>query len=236
MNAYPESSKNLAMCAECVVREHCLAKHLPPAKLESVHKGRKRFEKGSYLLRQGDPVPSLYSIRTGCAKSYTNTLSSDEPTRQFYYPGDVIGLEAYVVEESPVNIVALQECHVCVFPLPALKTVTQRVPSAQNFIFQSFAQAANQAYELSTVSSAEKRLAGFFVKFAQRQAKLGFSRASFVLPMSRLEIANYLRLAHETVSRALTSLSRKRLMEVSARSVQILAFDALTEIAEGIRE
>jgi CRP/FNR family transcriptional regulator len=213
-----------------------MARHLPPSELDAIHGGKKRFAKGSYLLRQGDPVPYLYSIQSGCAKSYTNTISADEPTRQFYYPGDIIGLDAFVQQASPVNIVALQDCHVCVFPLPALKAAIQRVPSAQDYIVQSFAQAATQAYELSIVASAEKRLAAFFVDFAERQATLGFSRAAFVLPMSRLEIANYLRLAHETVSRVLSSLRRKKLMEVSARSVHILAYDALTELADGTRE
>lgn len=236
MNAFVESSVIQNSCTDCTVREHCLAKHLPATELLSIHSGKKRFEKGSYLLRQGDPVPYVYSIQTGCAKSYTNTISADEPTRQFYYPGDIIGLDSFVRQESPVNIVALQDCHVCAFPLPALKAATQRVPSAQDYIVKSFAQTATQAYELSIVASAEKRLAAFFVDFAERQAGLGFSRASFVLPMSRLEIANYLRLAHETVSRVLSSLRRKQLMEVSARSVHILAFDALTEIADGTHD
>ncbi|HCS29346.1 MAG TPA: hypothetical protein DIW43_17950, partial [Spongiibacteraceae bacterium] len=177
-------------------------------------------------------MPYVYSIQTGCAKSYTNTISADEPTRQFYYPGDIVGLDAFVQQESPVNIVALQDCHVCAFPLLALKATTQRVPGAQDYIVKSFAHTATQAYELSIVASAEKRLAGFFVDFAERQAGLGFSRSSFELPMSRLEIANYLRLAHETVSRVLSSLRRKQLMQVSARSVHIMAFDALTEIAD----
>jgi CRP/FNR family transcriptional regulator len=236
MNASNKSSATQSLCAECMVRDHCLARHLPLSELDAIHDGKKRFTKGSYLLRQGDPVPYLYSMQSGCAKSFTNTLSSEEPTRQFYYPGDMIGLDAFVQQTSPVNIVALQDCYVCVFPLSALKAATQRAPSAQDYIVQSFANAATQAYELSIVASAEKRLAAFFVNFSERQAGLGFSRTSLVLPMSRMEIANYLRLAHETVSRALFNLRRKRLLEVSARSVRIVSFDALTEIADGARQ
>jgi CRP/FNR family transcriptional regulator len=77
----------------------------------------------------------------------------------------------------------------------------------------------------------ERRLALLLLDLSQRFAHRGFSATEFNLPMSRQDIAAYLRLAAETVSRAFGKLQRDGLLEVTGRLVHILDLDALAAFA-----
>lgn len=78
--------------------------------------------------------------------------------------------------------------------------------------------------------SAEERIAAFLVRLGERYARCGQSATAFQLRMSRADIANYLRLATETVSRVLTRFRNRRLIQLKARSVQLLALERLRQV------
>ena len=78
--------------------------------------------------------------------------------------------------------------------------------------------------------SADERMAAFLVRLSRRLAARGFSAERFQLTMSRTDIANYLRLAPETVSRVLKRFQQDGLVAVDRRDLQLLdpvALDAL---------
>src|SRR5262249_47580927 len=70
--------------------------------------------------------------------------------------------------------------------------------------------------------SAEQRVAAFLLDVAARYEAMGFSGNHFVLRMSRADMARYLALKHETVSRALTHLADAGCIDVQRREMRIL--------------
>ncbi|OZB70021.1 MAG: transcriptional regulator, partial [Lysobacterales bacterium 13-68-4] len=82
--------------------------------------------------------------------------------------------------------------------------------------------------------SADERVAAFLCDLGSRYAARGFSGTRFALSMSRGDIANYLRLASETVSRVLTRFRSQGLIALEGRQVALLDADALRRLGEGL--
>ena len=79
--------------------------------------------------------------------------------------------------------------------------------------------------------NSDQRVATFLLSLSGRFKLRGLSSDSFILSMSRQDIANYLGLAVETVSRILTKFSEDKIVEVTRRSIQIVDHDRLLEVA-----
>jgi CRP/FNR family transcriptional regulator len=84
--------------------------------------------------------------------------------------------------------------------------------------------------------TAEQRMAAFLLHHSNKQRQLGLSEVDINLPMSRADIASYLALAVETVSRVLTRLQESGQLNVQRSRVQLLNLDNLAIIAEETME
>jgi len=76
----------------------------------------------------------------------------------------------------------------------------------------------------------EARLAAFLVDLAERFTLSGYSPRAFVLPMTRRDIAAYLAISYETVTRALMALKRDGLIALSGCRVEIRALQRLEHL------
>ena len=84
---------------------------------------------------------------------------------------------------------------------------------------------------LLSKKNAEERVASFLLNISQRYGRRGFSTSQYRLPMSRVDISNYLGLAVETISRVFTRFQRNELIETQGKEVTLLDIDALSELA-----
>jgi hypothetical protein len=80
--------------------------------------------------------------------------------------------------------------------------------------------------------TAEARLATFLLELAERFGRLGYSRTSFTLRMTRQEIGSFLGLKLETVSRTLSAFAAVHLIEVDRRAVTLCNIAGLRRILE----
>jgi CRP/FNR family transcriptional regulator len=84
----------------------------------------------------------------------------------------------------------------------------------------------NMLFSLGKMS-ARRRFSTFLLDISERMAQSGYSREEFKLCMSRTDIANYLCLALETISRLFTQLQAEGIIKVDRRDLQILDIEAL---------
>jgi CRP/FNR family transcriptional regulator len=91
---------------------------------------------------------------------------------------------------------------------------------------------SEEAFIVLGHKSADERMAWFLMDISRRQAKLGLCAGEINLPMTRTDIGSYLMLAVETVSRVLTRLQAKRLIEVRRNQVLIKSPRQLRSLAE----
>lgn len=194
----------------------CLIEHVGP------------YQKGDYLFRTGDTFQSIYSVRRGMVKTSVVDTEGREQVLGFYLPGEVVGLNAIYPERYPCDAVALERAEFCRFSFPAMSTLAARVPAVQTQLFRMLSRELGMASMIAGDHTADQRLAAFLVNLGNRHAASGGSAARFRLSMSRTDIANYLRLASETVSRILGRFRTAGLLEIEGRNVHILD-------AEGMR-
>ena len=80
-------------------------------------------------------------------------------------------------------------------------------------------------------SSAEERFAAFLLSISSRNSRRNLSSARFRLPMSRVDIGNYLGLTIETISRVIGRLQKQGIVFINNKEVEIVEFDSLLKAA-----
>ncbi len=214
-------------CATCSLVELCLPRGLDKAELEAmgnvVHR-RPPVDRGEYLFRTGDPFRSLYAVKTGSLKTFVTTETGDEQIIGFQMPGELAGLDGLGADCHMSYAVALETTYVCELPYEKLGELCRKYPSLQHEIYSLMSREIrdDQAMLLMMARrSAEDRLISFLISMSERFHRRGFSASEFNLSMSRHDIANYLGLAPETVSRLFGRFQEDGLIDVQRRRLRI---------------
>lgn len=232
-----KETSTVVSCGNCSVRRLCLPVGLSEKdieRLEQVTRKKKIVKAGEALYRAGDPFSSLYAIRSGSFKSAVIGADGDNQVTHFALPGELLGLDAYSGGMHPGYAEALEDSSVCVLPFTQLESLAQEVPALQKQIYSIFSEELkqeNEALLLLGKRSAESRLAALLINISSRYSRRGYSASEFVLSMPRMDIANYLGLTAETVSRLISRFQKQELISVKGRSVSILDLIALSELA-----
>lgn len=223
-----------ARCGTCPLTARCLPGGLPAAKLarfeETVQRCRP-LGAGEHLFRVGDPFRAMYAVQSGCFKTYTVDAEGREHIMAFHFAGEIIGVDAIYPERHVSSCVALGAGSACVIPYGALTRLSQELPELQGQVLRMLSR-----YVLGTASmagdfSAEERLAAFLVMVAARLRRNDQAPADLDLAMSRQDIANFLRLAPETVSRILARFQKNGLVKADRKHIALLDPDGLAGIA-----
>ena len=123
------------------------------------------------------------------------------------------------------NAKALETATVCEIPFSKLEMLSQRIPTLQHHFFSLMSNEIRSDRELHMLLSkknADDRVASLLLSMSARHQRRGLSERVFRLPMSRYDIANYLGLAVETVSRIFTRFQQNEWLRVEGREVEIL--------------
>ena len=110
----------------------------------------------------------------------------------------------------------------CRFSFPKISMLAARLPGLQQHLFRLLSRDIGRAALLAGDWSADERMAAFLVGLSRRLAARGFSPDRFQLTMARTDIANYLRLAPETVSRVLKRFQDEGMIRVERRELELL--------------
>ncbi len=186
---------------------------------------------GSFLFHQGDPFRCISVVRLGTVKTYAVDRAGREQILGFHMPGDVIGFSAIDEGRYPCNAVALDTVTVCRLPFQRALDLTTRMPALQARLFGMMSREIARAARLSCSTNADERLAAFLIGMADRMAARGYSSTHWQLTMSRMDIASYLRLAPETLSRLLRRFQAEGLVMVDGREVEVRGRERLQALA-----
>lgn len=227
----------LHFCSTCAFSQACMAEGYDKTALHDLHclvEHVGPIAEGSHLFREGDPFTAISAVRAGSVKTYVVDDEGNEQVLGFFLPGEVIGLSAIHDERYPCNAVTLDTVTVCQFSFPKLATLAQRMPGLQQQLFRLLSQDIGKAALLSGDYSADQRMAAFLLSLSRRFAARGFSPSRFNLTMSRADIASYLRLAAETISRVLRRFVDDGLIEVDRRAIHLCDLPRLHTLARSV--
>jgi CRP/FNR family nitrogen fixation transcriptional regulator len=168
------------------------------------------YPRNSEIFGEDEPADYLYKVVSGSVRTYKVLSDGRRQVGGFYLPGDVFGLE--YADEHTLSAEAISDTKVLVVKRSTLNALASRDASVAQQLFaltgREFCRVQDRI--LLLIKSAQERVGSFLLEMAERAS------ANVVeLPMSRQDIADYLGLTIETVSRTLTALETAAAIEVS---------------------
>ncbi len=187
-----------------------------------------------HVYREGDPATHVYRIEAGHVCIYRVLADGRRQIVNFAFPGDFIGIGA--IGDHATSAQAGCRTRLVSFPIIGLKESIRRDATLGLRLYAAVSEELAAAHDLlMTVShrSASERLAAFLLALSRRNARRGENAREIVLPMTRTDIADFLGLTIETVSRTFTKFRVEGLIDLEqCILVTIRDVDAL-EMAAG---
>jgi len=226
-----------ASCQKCGLQKVCFPTGLVKSdidRLDHIVERKSPLKKNQYLFKSGDAFTSLFAIRAGVIKLYTFSDTGEETIYGFYLPGDVLGVDALATKQHKLNAVAIDSVSVCALPFDQLTNLSLQVPSLNQQIMAVTSKEVNEGRlhsEMLIKRNADQRVAQFIWNMAERYRTRGYVYDEFRLSVLHRDVAVYLGLTPETVSRILAKLHSEKVVTWKKKEVKIHDEVALRTLA-----
>lgn len=237
VNPIADDGDEFNFCTTCAFSSACLSSGFDKSHLRELHVLVEHvgpYREGDHIFREGDAFNVIAAVRAGTVKTYVTDTEGREQVQGFFLPGEVIGLSAISQGSYPCNAIALESVQLCKFSFPNIAALATRMPGLQQQLFRLLSEDINKAALLGGNFTADERMAAFLISLSRRYAARGFSPNRFMVAMTRTDIANYLRLASETVSRVFRRFQDDGLLRVERRDIELLNRAQLDELAKNV--
>jgi CRP/FNR family transcriptional regulator, nitrogen fixation regulation protein len=197
------------------------------------------YPRNSEIVHENDPANCVYEVVSGTVCGCKMLREGRRQITGFYFPGDVFGLES--AKQHGVAAQAITNAQVRIFKKRALTALasSNRAVADRLLALTTRELARTQDLVLLLSRSAEERIIYFLIDIVQRASPREDDLID--LPMHRQDIADYLGLTLETVSRVLWNFERRGAMEISGRRIKLRNQSAdgrgkrLAELFEGVK-
>jgi CRP/FNR family nitrogen fixation transcriptional regulator len=177
------------------------------------------FARNAEIYGQDEPAEYVYKVLKGSVRTHKLLDDGRRQIGAFYLPGDIFGLESGANHRFAAEAIADTTVLAIKRSMLTMLALTDAVVARE--LWQMTARKLDHVHDQMVLlgrSSAQERVASFLIEMAKRSP----NQTEFELPMSRQDIADYLGLTIETVSRTFSSLERKALIELpSSRRVRL---------------
>ncbi|WP_404368651.1 fumarate/nitrate reduction transcriptional regulator Fnr [Marinobacter sp.] len=233
--SHPSALK--ASCHSCSLSELCLPIAVGASdidRLEDIIQQGRSFSRGETVFKQSERARSCFAVRSGAIKTSVVNHSGEEQVTGFFLPGEIMGLDSISDDRYACSAFVLERTSVCELPISHLEELSRKLPSLQHHFFSLMSSEIRHSQQhamLLSRNTAEERIASLLLSLSSRFERRKLSPTRFTLPMARNDIANFLGLAVETVSRVMTRFQGQGLIQAKGREIELLDLTALQEIA-----
>jgi CRP/FNR family transcriptional regulator len=221
-------------CSACTVRSLSICGALDQADLAEFERIARQvhFAPNEALFSVGQAANSVHSLTSGVARLYKLLPDGRRQVIGFALPGDFLGTAP--ADRYSFSVDAIDSVTACRLSREAFTNFIEHRPHflirINEFATRELTMAQEQMLLLGRRTSEEK-VASFLVSWRARLAQIGDEQPTISLPMSRQDIADYLGLTIETVSRTLTRFEREKLLIIVAGGVRLLDADRAAAMA-----
>ena len=168
------------------------------------------YPRDTEIFGENEPAEYVYKVISGSVRTYKILADGRRQIAGFHLPGDIFGSQ--LAEVHALSAEAVADAKVLVVKRSALTALAGRDAAVARELFSLTSRELRRMQEriLLLVKSAQERVASFLLEMAERAS----AGNTVELPMSRQDIADYLGLTIETVSRTLTTLEGAAAIEV----------------------
>ena len=224
-------------CEDCALFSLCFAQELTDeerSEINRVVRRRQPVDRNEHLFHGGQSIKSVSVVRSGSVKAYQLSADGDEIVSGFYLPGEIIGLDGMSGQKHPGFAVALENSRTCDIPFRDFVAMLEKSPKLNQVMLRLLSEEMAETRELLLVVGrldARTRVALFLLSMSRRLARRQQDPDRFRLTMDRRDIANYLGLTIETVSRTMSAMQREGVIEVRGKLVSLVNRAALEDQA-----
>lgn len=228
-------------CSNCNLKSLCLpiAMDLKDIdRVDDIIRRSRPIQPGEHIYRSGDKFTSVFAVRSGSIKTYLLDDDGIEQVTGFYLPGEILGFDGIGTSNHGCNVVALETSTVCEIPFERIEELALQIPILQHHFFQLMSQQIESDHHMMMTLSkknSEGRVATLLVSLSKRYGRRNLSTKSLRLPMSRMDIGNFLGLTIETVSRTFSRLQKDEVIAVDGREIEIKNPDELQAICHNAK-
>jgi CRP/FNR family transcriptional regulator, anaerobic regulatory protein len=226
-----------ASCSACALSQLCLPAGIDGdelLRLDDAVQKRRPLQRGQLLFEDGAAFHSLFVVRAGTFKTYSSSRQGEMQLLGFHLPGEIIGFDALADDIHHCTAEALEQASVCEIPFDGLNDVAQTIPGLHRQLLRIASREVVKDHEhlgMMGRKQAQERLAIFLRSLSDRHRRLRLVHDDVMLTMSRQDLANYLGLVVETVSRLFTRFEELGVLSVDRKRIRILDFARLDELA-----
>lgn len=223
-------------CSECNIRSYSFCRCLQEEKLKefSSISSEKKFNNKKNIFLQQDEAINIYNITEGNVKIYQLIDDGRIQIIGFLYPGDFFG--SYKNGKYNYCAEAIGDVRVCIFEQKKLdQYIEKNMILAKELLNQTSFELTLAQDRLGVLGKldATERIAKFLMNISEQRKRIGWQNNPISLPMTRQDIADYLGLTIETVSREISKLKSSNIIKVlSSKQIFINDIDKLTSLAK----
>lgn len=218
-----------ALCMNCAYRSRCVVNKISSHEFNTLSESvisRISLKKGQFLYKRGDSFAKVYALRFGAIKSELVFNEGISQVTHFFVPGDVLGLDGIGNGKQQLDSICLNSVEVCYIPMLEVHKMIKAYPDLMGNVASALGSMLNFSYahnyDLMHLHSLE-RLAEFLTHYSNRVSTAGSDQDEFILPMSRPDLANYLGMAVETLSRSIAQLEEIGAISAVNRRIKFLS-------------
>jgi len=223
-------------CAQCSVRHKAMCSAIDTRRIDALDRivTHVQVRPGQTIFDESDDARYVYNISRGHVRLFKLLQDGRRQITGFLNAGDFLGLAAS--KTYAYSAEAITDSDLCRFKIDELEDLLNEMPAVRERLYaianDELAAAQEQMLCLGR-KTAKERVASFLIGQLRHGADCGEEGAAFELPMSRSDIADYLGLTIETVSRTFTALREEGLIELPlTHKVTIPNIAALEESTE----
>ena len=192
-----------------------------------------QYKTGKRIHLIGQHFDTLFVVNSGFLKTIVIDDYGNEQVLGFPMKGDLLGIDSIDSKQHATEVVALSDCDLILIPYKILSNLgrgdAELLHAMLGVMSRELAREQMAIFSLISLG-AEAKVARFLVALGKRYSQLGYSENVYNLRMTRLEIANYLGLAIETVSRAISAFHLLGWIVVSQRQIRIVDAESLNTL------
>jgi CRP/FNR family transcriptional regulator len=211
-----------AECDTCPLRSDCLLGQPLPGEhgeCADVVQREMRIAPGDILFRRSEPFRSVFVVCAGAVKTQRVTAAGDLVVTGFCLPGDIVGFESLGSREHSSDAVATAPARLVRLDVERLLSLCGNKPAVYTWMMERLGHLlrrkdVDQAWAKGLQT--DERILRFFLDLHERTRPVEADSATEgQLPMRKQDIAHYLNITPETLSRNLSVLRRKRLLFIT---------------------
>ena len=224
-------------CRFCSLHEFCWPLGFDSRllrRLQAVVRRSEAMPAGTVVFRIGDQFTAIYAVRTGCIKTCSVDAGGHELVHGFHLRGELFGFDAVYPDQHRCNAQALEATSLCVVPFIEIDRLGAEFQSLHARIRRVMGREFTRQRMCGAGFGARQRVAAFLINIYSRLHRPNSAEYQFRLPMSREDIASYLGISAETLSRQLAWLQKMKLIRVDRRNIRLVDLTRLGLIAQGV--